>query len=148
MVRKRFLALGDSYTIGESVEAHERWPSQLVSLLSDARIEIASPTIIARTGWTTADLLAAIELEQPEGVFDIVSLQIGVNNQYDGLELSSFVSELDQLLDKATAFAGGDPSRVIVLSIPDWGVTPFAEGRDRLLIASEIDRFRAFSRLL
>lgn len=141
----RFLALGDSYTIGESVAESERWPRQLVAALRRRGIAIADPLIIARTGWTTDELAAAIETENPKGPFDLVSLLIGVNNQYRGRDTADYRKEFLSLLRRAIEFAGGDASRVIVISIPDWGVMPFAEGRDRAKIAREIDAFNAIT---
>lgn len=141
----RFLALGDSYTIGESVSEVERWPMQLAAMLE----AVGSPvtvTIIAQTGWTTDELAAAIEQAAPQGAYDLVSLLIGVNNQYRGRDPSQYQLEFRQLLAQAITFAGGEPGRVIVLSIPDWGVTPFAEGRDLVQIAQEIDTFNALNR--
>jgi len=142
----RFLALGDSYTIGESVDIDQRWPVQLAEALRQRGYAVDEPTLIARTGWTTGELLSAIETQNPSGTFDLVSLLIGVNNQYRGASLEAYRLEFRELLALATAFAGGDAGRVIVLSIPDWGVTPFAEGRDREQIATEIDRFNALNR--
>ena len=139
----RFLALGDSYTIGEGVAPGGRWPEQLCALLRAEGIAIESPQFVAATGWTTSDLAAALRARQPEGPFGLVSLQIGVNNQYQGGSAEEFAAEFDVLLERAIALAGDDPSRVIVLSIPDWGVTPFAEGRDRGAIGREIDAFNA-----
>jgi len=139
----RFLALGDSYTIGEGVVPGERWPEQLCALLRAEGIAIESPQFVAATGWTTSDLAAALRARQPEGPFGLVSLQIGVNNQYQGGSAEEFAAEFDALLERAIALAGDDPSRVIVLSIPDWGVTPFAEGRDRRAIGREIDAFNS-----
>jgi len=141
-----FLALGDSYTIGESVAESERWPVQLARMLRDEKINIGQPRIIARTGWTTDELAAAIDQENPKGPFDLVSLLIGVNNQYRGRSKEEYREQFVELLKRAITFAGGNPSRVIVLSIPDWGVTPFAEGRDRAHIAMEIDGFNAINR--
>lgn len=142
----RFLALGDSYTIGESVETSQRWPVQLAEILRDKGIEVAPPSIIAQTGWTTAELAAGIDAADPQGKFGLVSLLIGVNNQYRGLDAEEYRLEFRQLLERAIAFAGGRPDRVIVLSIPDWGVTPFAEGEDRERIAREIDQFNLINR--
>ena len=119
----RFLALGDSYTIGEGVAENDRWPVQLATRLQNEGVDIGEPTIIARTGWTTSELLAGIDRAKPGGVFQIVSLQIGVNNQYRGLSENNFLKELQKLLEIAVEFASGDTSRVLVLSIPDWGVT-------------------------
>jgi lysophospholipase L1-like esterase len=132
----RYLALGDSYTIGESVPESERFPNQLARELG-----IPTPQIIAKTGWTTDELNAAIDAANPQGPFDLVTLLIGVNNQYRGRDAEEYRREFAALLQRAIGFAGGDPSKVIVVSIPDWGVTPFAEGRDRAKIASEIDRY-------
>ena len=137
----RFLALGDSYTIGTSIAESERWPLQLAELLRKDGFKLEAPTIIARTGWTSGELLAGINSARPKGVFEVVSLQIGVNNQYRGLDEQQYVRELDELIDLAIEFAGGDPSRVVVLSIPDWGVTSFAADRDGAGIAREIERF-------
>lgn len=142
----RFLALGDSYTIGESVPAAQRWPVQLAELLRREGIEVKQPSIVAQTGWTTAELDAGIDEADPEGEFDLVSLLIGVNNQYRGLDEEQYRLEFRALLDRAISFAGGDPRRVLVLSIPDWGVTPFAEGRDRTQIAADIDEFNRINR--
>ena len=138
---KRFLALGDSYTIGEGVAESERWP-----VLLAARDGFAPPEIIAQTGWTTDELSAAIDVAAPRGPYDLVSLLIGVNNQYRGRDAEEYRREFAALLGRAIGFAGGDPSRVLVVSIPDWGVTPFAEGRDRAQIAEEIDRYNAINR--
>jgi len=142
----RFLALGDSYTIGESVATSERWPVQLARLLREQQINIDDPTIIARTGWTTAELLAGIDRAKPQGVYELVSLLIGVNNQYRGQSEAEYRQEFVALLQRAIAFADQRPARVIVLSIPDWGVTPFAKGRDQAAIGAAIDRFNAINR--
>jgi lysophospholipase L1-like esterase len=142
----RFLALGDSYTIGESVPERERWPVQLAAMLRERGVAVDDPVIIARTGWTTDELAAGIEAAQPEGRFDLVSLLIGVNNQYRGRDAEEYRTQFRERLSQAIRFADGDARRVIVLSIPDWGVMPFAEGRDRARIASEIDRFNAINR--
>ena len=141
-----YLALGDSYTIGESVPEAERWPVQLVSLLRGRGIAAAEPTIIARTGWTTDELAAQLDVVRLRVPFSLVSLLIGVNNQYRGRDPEQYRAEFRSLLQRAIGFAGSDPGRVIVVSIPDWGVTPYAEGRDRGRIAAEIDRFNAINR--
>jgi lysophospholipase L1-like esterase len=142
----RYLALGDSYTIGEGVAPRERWPERLVELLRGAGIRVEAPQIIAKTGWTTGELSDAIDAADPRGPYDLVSLLIGVNNQYRGLLLDEYASELDELLRRAIAFTDGRPERVIVLSIPDWGVTRFAADRDRAAIARDIDAFNAVKR--
>lgn len=136
----RYLALGDSYTIGESVQEAERFPNQLASLLSPEGVS-TEVTIIARTGWTTDELWEGIQARTVEPPYDLVSLLIGVNNQYRGYDINQYREEFIFLLNKAIEYAGGDAQRVIVFSIPDWGVTPFAAGRDASKIAAEIDAF-------
>ncbi|HET7711809.1 MAG TPA: SGNH/GDSL hydrolase family protein [Thermoanaerobaculia bacterium] len=143
---RRILALGDSYTIGEAVSAPERWPNQLAALLKKEGIEAADPEIIARTGWTTDELDRAIDAAAPAGPYDLVTLLIGVNNQYRGRPGDEYRREFGVLLQRAIGFAGGDASRVLVLSIPDWGVTPFAADRDRGKIGEEIDLFNRVNR--
>jgi lysophospholipase L1-like esterase len=142
----RFLALGDSYTIGESVAAGDRWPNQLAVQLHNQGIDIAAPQIIAKTGWTTDELSHAIDEAKPAGPYALVTLLIGVNNQYRGRDAEQYRTEFAALLHRAIGFAGGNPSRVLVVSIPDWGVTPFAANRDAAAIAREIDRFNAINR--
>ncbi|PWT96492.1 MAG: lysophospholipase [Bacteroidetes bacterium] len=136
-----YLALGDSYTIGESVFEKDRFPEQTVGFLRKSGIQIDHPRIIAKTGWTTDELAAAIESANIQDRFDIVSLLIGVNNQYRGRSVEDYASQFEDLCKIALSFAGNVPSKVYVLSIPDWGLTPFAEGRDRKLISSQIDAF-------
>ena len=138
-----YLALGDSYTIGEQVPIHENFPYQAVQQLRDRHIDIADPVIIATTGWTTDELAASIRAHNLAETFSVVSLLIGVNNQYRGRNLDHYKEELEQLVNQSIAFAGGKADHVFVLSIPDWGVTPFAEGRDRQKIATEIDAYNA-----
>ncbi len=137
----RYLALGDSYTIGESVAASERFPHQLARALG-----IGEPQIIAKTGWTTDELNAAIDAAAPRGPYELVTLLIGVNNQYRGRDVDEYRTQFAALLQRAIGFAGGDARRVIVVSIPDWGITPFAEGRDRARIAREIDAYNLVNR--
>ncbi|HZQ10114.1 MAG TPA: SGNH/GDSL hydrolase family protein [Anaerolineae bacterium] len=139
----RYLALGDSYTIGESVSAHERFPVQLARRLREQGIQIDEPQIIARTGWTTDELERAILQNPPPGPFDLVTLLIGVNNQYRGRDAEEYRREFVGLLERAIAFAGNNPARVIVISIPDWGMTPF--GRNRKNVSAEIDMFNAIN---
>lgn len=138
-----YLALGDSYTIGESVAESERWPVQLAKELSDNGIKVAAPQIIARTGWTTDELKAAIAAANLNQTYDMVSLLIGVNNQFRGRDVEQFRGEFIDLLNQAVGFAGGDKSNVFVVSIPDWGVTPFAKSRDQQKISKEIDAYNA-----
>lgn len=148
---RRFLALGDSYTIGEGVRAEERWPVQLAAPLRATGIRIGEPQIIAHTGWTTAELLAGIGATSPapRTDFDLVSLQIGVNDQYRGVGVNAFRSGFVSLLETAARHAANDVKRVIVVSIPDWSVTPFAATDPRGLqaIAAEIDVFNATARV-
>ncbi len=143
-----YLALGDSYTIGESVEPAGRWPIQLAAALRAEGIVIDDPRIIATTGWTTDELSGAMDAAEPLGEWDFVSLLIGVNNQYRGRSVTDFEGEFSRLLDRAIRLAGDRTGGVIVLAIPDWGVTPFAEGRDRALIAAELDAYNAAQRAI
>jgi len=142
----RFLALGDSYTIGESVQPAERWPIQLAGLLKGQGVTLDDPTIIARTGWTTDELSAGIDQANPQGPYELVSLLIGVNNQYRGRPTDEYRKQFVALLQRAIGYAGGQAGHVFVVSIPDWGVTPFAKGRDRAKIGQEIDAFNAINR--
>jgi len=120
-----YLALGDSYTIGEAVAASERWPVQLVAKLLDKKVSVQSPKIIATTGWRTDQLKAAIEADKELlESYDMVSLLIGVNNEYQGRTVESFEPEFEELLQKAISLAGGNNEKVFVVSIPDYGKTP------------------------
>ena len=141
-----YLALGDSYTIGESLPLKDNFPYQTVDLLKLRGMKITEPVIIAKTGWTTDELMDAIEKRQINGQFDFVSLLIGVNNQYRGRDITVYQKEFEQLLQQAIAFAGGNRNHVFVLSIPDWGATPFAAGRDLVKITKEIDQFNAVNK--
>ncbi|MBL0028294.1 MAG: SGNH/GDSL hydrolase family protein [Rhodanobacteraceae bacterium] len=138
-----YLALGDSYTIGEGVPASGRWPAQLAT-----RLGWAAPTIVAQTGWTTDELALAIDAAGLASVYDRVSLLIGVNNQYRGRTVANYAAEFRVLLDRSVALAGGDAKRAFVVSIPDWGVTAFAarDGRGRTRIGRDIDAFNAAAR--
>lgn len=138
----RYLALGDSYTIGESVPENERWPNQLAELIG-GNIEVK---IIARTGWTTSELWEGIQKETLTPPYDMVSLLIGVNNQYRGYDMEEYRQEFVFLLNQAIEYAGGDKNKVFVVSIPDWGVTLFAQGRDAEKIAMEIDAFNQINK--
>ena len=141
-----FLALGDSYTIGEAVPEKECWPMQLVEMLNDAGKPFSKPQIIATTGWTSDELIAAIKIEKPQGPFDLVSLLIGVNNQYRGYSKEVYAKEFEDLLNQAIDFAGGIAIHVVVVSIPDWGATPFAKDRNIGEIAKEIDEYNTINR--
>ncbi len=141
-----YLAIGDSYTIGEGVEEPDRYPNQTVALLKSSGIHFAPPKIIAKTGWTTDELVKGImEADIKDNKYDVVTLLIGVNNQYRGREVDNFASEFSNLLKDAIHFAGGNPNHVIVLSIPDWGITSFAtsKGTDRAKVSNEIDAFNS-----
>ena len=142
MAEATYLALGDSYTIGEGVAKQERWPEQLVARLRERGMMVGDPRIVATTGWTTDELASAMDDARLRGSFGLVTLLIGVNNQYRGRPASEYREQFLTLLHRAIALAG-DSRRVIVVSIPDWGVTAFAEGRDRTAIGSEIDTFNA-----
>ncbi|MFC0775660.1 SGNH/GDSL hydrolase family protein [Terrimonas alba] len=142
-----YLAFGDSYTIGESVPAADNFPNQTVSFLNRGQTNFQPARIIARTGWTTDELEAGIVSANAAdpllSSYDFVSLLIGVNNQYRGRSVEDYNPQFEALLKKAIQFAGGKAGHVIVLSIPDWGVTPFAQGRDRQQITREIDAYNA-----
>ncbi|OGX89381.1 GDSL-type esterase/lipase family protein [Hymenobacter coccineus] len=142
-----YLALGDSYTIGEGAPAADRWPVQLAGLAQQTGLGVQPPDIIARTGWTTAELQEAVQGSGNHRTdYGLVSLLIGVNNQYRGQTQALYRIEFRALLATAVQFAGGRPGRVVVLSIPDWGQTPFAKGRDQNQIGLEIDQFNAVAR--
>lgn len=144
-----YLALGDSYTIGEQVVAEENFPHQTVSLLNEKfNLKVAEPKVIAVTGWTTDELNATIKEENIQETFDFVTLLIGVNNQYRGRDIENYKEEFTDLLNQAIVFAKGNPDHVFVLSIPDWGVTPFAEGKDRSDIALKIDQYNSANKAI
>ena len=141
-----YLALGDSYTIGESVPQSQSYPYQLEGALSAFGLTTGIPTIIATTGWTTDNLIAAIaQSGVTDKKFDFVTLLIGVNDQYQGLSQDNYKTKFTQVLNTAIKFAGGNVNRVFVISIPDWGVTPFGGGRDNI-IGPQIDAFNAINR--
>ena len=140
---KQYLALGDSYTIGESVAEDLRWPNQLVEQLNQKEKEFDRATIVAKTGWTTDELLEGMKNSNLKERYDYVSLLIGVNNQYRGRSQENFRAEFTVLLEKSITLAGGNKEGVFVLSIPDWGVMPFAKGRNQEQIGLEIDQFNA-----
>lgn len=137
----RYLALGDSYTIGEKVSEKDRWPNQLAKLLEGEDIK-SEVTIIARTGWTVDELWQGIQSNPPEGTYDLVTLLIGVNDQYRGYPVDGYREDFRFMLGKVIEYAGGDGNRVVVLSIPDWGFTPFAAtSGDTEPISQKIDEF-------
>lgn len=143
---KHYLALGDSYTIGQSVAAPDRFPVQVVNMLNTSGYKIAKAEIIATTGWTTADLYDALKTKTTLLSYDVVSLLIGVNNQYQGLSLAEYRIEFTSLLQRSIELAGNNPDRVFVLSIPDYSVTPFAAASNRKKIAKEIDSFNVVNK--
>lgn len=139
-----YLALGDSYTIGEGVEEVGRYPNQTVELVKKSGLKFGKPTIIAKTGWTTDELNAGIDAAGIENnTYDLVTLLIGVNNQYRGRDIENYKKEFGDLLKKSIEFAKGNTNHVVVISIPDWGVTPFASerGSDQEKVKYEIDLF-------
>lgn len=140
-----YLALGDSYTIGESVEPSHRWPVTLARAMRTNDIALQDPRIIATTGWTTDELSDAMDAAGPLGEWDFVSLLIGVNDQYRGYPIERFRAAFSSLLERSISLARGRPGRVLVLTIPDWGVTPFGRdsGRDRSLISTQLDQYNA-----
>lgn len=145
-----YLALGDSYTIGEGIAADEGWPGQLVRRLRALGVEVAPPRIVATTGWTTDELSAAMDAAALDPPYDLVSLLIGVNNQYRGRTRENYRDEFARLLERACGLAARGAATTFVLSIPDWGVTRFArmQGRDAQRIADEIDAFNAAARTI
>ncbi|WP_321997149.1 SGNH/GDSL hydrolase family protein [Draconibacterium orientale] len=140
-----YLALGDSYTIGESVEENERFPVQLVTQLKAEGFGMQPAKIVARTGWTTDELAAAIENENLKESYNLVTLLIGVNNQYRGRSADDYRSEFRNNLQTAIKYAGNKAQNVIVISIPDYGVTPFGQNLNPEKIAKEIDKYNAIN---
>ncbi len=142
-----YLALGDSYTIGESVPYEDCFPAQVTALLNKHK-KFTPPVIIAKTGWTTDELAHNITLKKLNGTFDFVTLLIGVNNQYRGRDTSNYRKEFNQLLDTAIKYAGNKSKHVVVVSIPDWGATPFGKnsGRDLSQVSKEIDWFNGIAK--
>ncbi len=138
--QRKFLALGDSYTIGQSVEEKDRWSVQLIDLLK-TDFYFTKHDIIARTGWTTEELTTAINTQKVTEQYDMVSLLIGVNNQYRGQSLEKYRTEFRTLLNISASFVKNQPKRVFVLSIPDWGMSPFGNNRNSQIIGTEIDAF-------
>jgi lysophospholipase L1-like esterase len=143
-----YLALGDSYTIGEGVLLRETFPHQAAQLLREKNIQISAPEIIAKTGWTTDELNDAIQQQTFLPSYNFVTLLIGVNNQYRGRSIENFAEEFEILLKKAIGFCKNKPANVFVLSIPDWGKTPFAKGRDLQKIEDEINAFNDVCKMI
>ena len=141
-----YLALGDSYTAGEGVPLYESYPCQAVQLLRNVGKKFGAPEIIAKTGWTTSELASYIDHTLLNTPYDVVSLLIGVNNQYRGMASSHYALEFEELLTRSLSFAGDKPSKVFVLSIPDWGLTPFAGSLDKAHINREIEIYNGINR--
>lgn len=143
----RYLALGDSYSIGEGVPEAGQWPVQLAARLRAEGIALEDPLVVATTGWTTDELSAAMDATAFAPPYDLVTLLIGVNNQYRGRSAEDYRGEFRRMLGRAIDLAGGRAGRTLVLSIPDWSVTPFAasSGRDLAQIASELDVYNAIA---
>lgn len=138
-----FLALGDSYTVGTSEIYKYSWPVQLKEKLQKKKVLLKQPKIIAGAGWTTQKLLEQLKKENPTPTFDLVSLLIGVNNQYRNQNITAFQKDFSLLLDESIILAQNDESKVFVLSIPDWSVTPFARFKDKEKISKEIKAYNA-----
>lgn len=143
-----YLALGDSYTIGEGVELFENYPNQTVQLLRKKGHPFNAPEIIAQTGWTTRELGNSLAQRELLSSYSIVSLLIGVNNQYQGLSVEQYENEFNELLRFSIGRAAGISAHVFVLPIPDWGLTPFANGRDTEVISREISQFNSVNRAI
>jgi lysophospholipase L1-like esterase len=145
-----YLALGDSYTIGEGVPVYENFPYQIVQRLRKAGYAVYAAEIVAKTGWTTDELQAGIDKSSFLNTYDVVSLLIGVNNQYRGRSIQEYTEQFDSLLQQAIRFAGNRATHVFVVSIPDWGVTPYAtnNGKNAAVVAHEIDAFNAVNKSL
>lgn len=142
----RYLALGDSYTVGTSVAAKENYPSQLATALFDQGHIPISTKIIARNGWTTTNLIQAIDETSTNPPYQLVTLLIGVNNQYQGLPFSLYKNEFPKLLAYALKMAGGKAKGVVILSIPDYAYTPFGQGSNPESISRELDKYNLFAR--
>jgi len=140
----KYLALGDSYTIGESVLEKDRWPNQLASLLSSGIREVKT-SIVATTGWRTDNLMNAIDIAKLKDEYNLVSLLIGVNNQYQGKSADQYAIEFEELLKTSIRLAKGNKENVFVVSIPDYGFTPFGQ-KNQSKISKEIDQFNEISK--
>ena len=138
-----FLALGDSYTIGESVEPKDRWPVQLAAMMRATGVDLSDPQIIAVTGWTTGDLLAVMNRTKLADRYDLVMLLIGVNNQFQHRPLAEYRNQFSELLSRAIRLAGGNKNHVVVLSFSDWGVTTFGQQVENDDVSADVDRFNA-----
>jgi len=145
-VSKTFLALGDSYTVGQGVDASQSFPVQTKFLLQASGLNVEQPQIVATTGWTTTNLLNAIQAGNFNPPYDIVTLLAGVNDQFQTRDTTGYRDRFDQLITKSVMFAGGRPDHVFILSIPDYSVTPFASGYDTVRIRIQIDQFNQINK--
>jgi len=143
-----YLALGDSYTIGEAVSLTESFPYQVVQLLRSKEYNFSAAEIIAKTGWTTDELLDAINKSTLLSKYDFVTLLIGVNNQYRGRDALEYKEQFEELLKKAIELANGKKEHVIIVSIPDYSVTPYANSMDTEKISKEVEVFNSINRAL
>lgn len=145
-----YLALGDSYTIGEAVDQGQSFPFQLAAGMRAMGLDIEVPQVIAKTGWTTSELLEAISTSNISGTFSFVTLLIGVNNQYRGGSTTIYHQEFKDLLQVALQYAGGIAAHVFVISIPDWGITPYGKesGRDQVQNSDEINAFNQINKAM
>lgn len=142
-----YLALGDSYTIGEAVPGESTFPFQLIQKLRESGLKINDPEIIAQTGWTTDELIEAINKKNDTSSYDLVTLLIGVNNQYRGYPMEVYRKEFAELLKRSITYAGGKKGNVLVLSVPDWGVTPYGKEKGNITdVSREIDAFNLISK--
>jgi lysophospholipase L1-like esterase len=137
----KILSIGDSYTIGEGVLFTDNFPHQIATLLSCKNFQVSDLKIVAKTGWTTEELIGPMEMQNSDHHFDWVTVLIGVNNQYRGRSADEFAVHFAYILNRAIHFAQGDASKVIVVSIPDWGVTPFNVDKDKLQISASINAY-------
>jgi lysophospholipase L1-like esterase len=139
----KILCLGDSYTIGEGVLFADNFPHQMANILTNKNIDIAELTIVAKTGWTTDELIGPMEMQIKNNDYDVVTVLIGVNNQYRGRTAAEFSIHLQYVINRAITFTQGDANRVICISIPDWGVTPFNTDRDAPTVSAQINEYNA-----
>ena len=147
-MKKTLLCLGDSYTIGENVPLHESFPYQTIQLLREEKLDFSAAEIVAKTGWTSFELINHLNKIIVENQYDFVTLLIGVNNQYRGLKAESFKIDFEILLKKALSLVENNSKHVIVISIPDWGVTPFAKDRNESQISNEINVFNGVCEMM
>lgn len=138
-----YLALGDSYTVGSHLGYYDNYPMQIVSYLRDHHIDAAEPVFIAHAGWTSGDLCKAVRRKNIKDTFTFVTLLIGANNIFRGVDMNSYRQQFSELLTKAIGYTGGHTERVFVLSVPDWSVSPFAEGWNRPRIAAQVASYNA-----